>query len=140
MPGPVALKKREYYGYPHNHFWPIMADLFGSPRLTDYHAKKALLRRHHVALWDVIASCRRDGASDSSIRHVRPNDIPGLLRRRPALRAVFLNGRTAETLFRDHFGRPVDRPVVYLPSTSPAHASMSYRRKLARWRAIKRYL
>ena len=140
MPGPVALKKREYYGFSGNHFWPIMFRLFGERPHADFRKKKALLRENRIALWDVIGACRRTGASDSSIRDVVPNDIPGLIRRRKSIRTIFLNGKTAERLYRRHFGELIHIPAYALPSTSPAHASMSFEKKLKAWEAIKPFL
>jgi len=141
MPGPVALKKREYYGFPGNHFWRIMEDLFFEKfKVLDYKEKIALLKENHIALWDVIGSCTREGAGDHSIKDIKPNPILGLIHRHLSISAIFLNGRTAEKLFREHCGEAVRMPAHYLPSTSPAHASMSYEKKLKAWSVIKKYL
>jgi hypoxanthine-DNA glycosylase len=139
MPGPVALARREYYGFPGNHFWPILVRLFGAREPLNYARKIRLLRKNRVALWDTIASCERIGASDGRIRRVVPNDIPGLIRRYPGVRIVFFNGRLAETLYRKHGGRTVGLPARTFPSTSPAHAAMSFRRKLKAWSAVKEW-
>ena len=140
MPGPVALKKQQYYGYEGNHFWQILPRLFGLERPDNYKDRLQLLKDHHIALWDVLKNCSRVGASDSSIRHEIPNAIPELLHKFPAIKAIFINGRTAETLFRRWFKEVAGRPVRYLPSTSPAHASLSLNEKMKKWRAIKKYL
>lgn len=141
LPGPTALRRRQYYGFPGNHFWPILQELFGVPgRPLPYPRKIRLLKENGVALWDVIARCRRPGASDSAITGVTPNRIPELLRKYPNIRAVFVNGKTAERLFRLHFEERVRIPIIGLPSTSPAHASMSFRQKLRRWRRVKKEL
>lgn len=140
MPGPEALRRRQYYGFPGNHFWPVIQALFGAgDRPLSYPEKFRLLKKNRIALWDVIASCRRDGASDSAITHVTPNRIPELLKRYPNVRTIFVNGKMAERLFKMHFGEKVNLPVVCLPSTSPAHASMSFKRKLRHWKILKYY-
>lgn len=139
MPGPEALRRREYYGFPGNHFWIIMARLFET-RVSTYPEKIELLKSQRIALWDVARSCTRQGAGDHTIRQVVPNDIPGLLRRYPAIETVFTNGRTAETLYKRFFKGKLHAVHHYLPSTSPAHASLSLERKLAKWAVIKRYL
>lgn len=136
MPGPEALRRREYYGYPGNHFWKIVGDLFGR-RPRSYRFRLALLRGRGVALWDVVGSCRRTGAADSSIRRARVNDLESFLLEHPRIRRIFVNGRTAERLLKTSFPRLRVR-ARYLPSTSPAHASMSYARKLGRWKALAR--
>jgi hypoxanthine-DNA glycosylase len=139
MPGPEALRRREYYGFPGNHFWKIMADLFGRRPFASYAEKKAFLRERRIALWDVIGSCTREGALDVSIRSVEPNPIPDFVSRR-RLNAIFLNGGFAERLYRRHFGGRIHLPAIRLPSTSPAHASLSYARKLEAWKAVLPYL
>lgn len=140
MPGPVALKRRQYYGFPGNHFWPIIADVLGEARTTDYRLRKRMILARGLALWDVFGSCLREGAADSAIAEERVNDIPGLLRRFPDIRAVFLNGGAAAGTFERFFARRVDRPFYRLPSTSPAHASMSLAAKRRRWSRIKKFL
>ncbi len=117
-----------------------MRDLFGVEGVLSYQQKKALLKKNRIAIWDVIGSCRRTGASDSSIREVTPNKIIALIQRHRNIRTIFLNGKTAEKLYRHYFGGVIQIPAYYLPSTSPAHASMSYENKLNAWKAIKPYL
>jgi hypoxanthine-DNA glycosylase len=136
MPGPEALRRQEYYGFPGNHFWRIMIDLFAAGRALDYTAKLALARRHRIALWDVLAACERTGAADSAIRNAVPTDIPGLLARHPGISRIFLNGTTAAKLFAKFHGAKVTVPTVQLPSTSPANAAISYARKLEHWRQV----
>lgn len=136
MPGPEALRKQEYYGFPGNHFWRIMSDLFAGGRTLDYPAKLGLLRRQRIALWDVLESCERRGALDSAIRDDRPNAIPELLARCPGIRAIFLNGKTAAKKFERYFGGRLALPATCLPSTSPANASISYPRKRQLWTAV----
>lgn len=140
MPGPMALEKREYYGFPGNHFWKIVPELLGEKDPVDYPKRIALLRDRRIALWDVIRSCTRRGAADSTIRCVVPNDIPRLIKKYPDIRTIFLNGTTAESLYRRHFGDVIRIPAYRLPSTSPAHASMPYAKKLEAWRSILPYL
>src|SRR4051812_29590226 len=65
MPGPEALRKQQYYGFAGNHFWKILPVLFDEPAPATYDQKLALVKRHRLALWDVIGSCVRPGALDS---------------------------------------------------------------------------
>ena len=102
-----------------------------------YGGKLKLLKDHGVALWDVIGSCARKGASDSRITRVIPNDIFRVLHACPRLNAIFLNGRAAEKYFLLYFSGQIHLPVFYLPSTSPANASIAYAEKLKRWCVIK---
>jgi hypoxanthine-DNA glycosylase len=140
MPGPMALEKKEYYGYTHNQFWRVLPDILGERPPVDYVAKLELLKRNRVALWDVIRSCRREGALDAAIECVTPNALPALLKKFPGIHTVFLNGKTSEALYRRHFGKKILLPAYCLPSTSPAHASMSYEQKREKWALLVDYL
>lgn len=140
MPGPVALKKGQYYGFEGNHFWRLLPEILGVAQPSNYRRRVTLLKKNRIALWDVIESCLRRGAGDSRIRQVRPNDIAALVRRFRNIRAVFLNGRTAEKLYRRYFQYQIGIPCHYLPSTSPAYAAISYRGKKKAWRVILRHL
>ena len=78
--------------------------------------------RVRIALWDVLKSCERAGATDTNIRAPRPNDIAGFMTRHPELRQVAFNGRKAEELFQQLCGKlPEHIKAVRLPSTSPAN-------------------
>jgi hypoxanthine-DNA glycosylase len=140
MPGPDALRKQQYYGFDGNHFWKIMPVLFGEEPKESYDEKLQMLKRNGVALWDVIHSCTRTGAMDSKIRDVDVNKIPELIKKYPNIRAVFVNGRFAFNLFLKSFEGKIDRPVAYLPSTSPAHAALPLLKKIERWSVIKKYV
>ena len=138
MPGPVALKKQEYYGFAGNHFWKIIFQLFGVTAPLTYAQKKKLLKQNGIALWDVFKSCERKGALDSAIRCMGYNDIPGLLKKYPNIKTIFLNSRTAEKVFREKFSKSVPIPAHYLPSTSPAHAGMPFAAKLKAWSVLRK--
>lgn len=140
MPGPEALRKQEFYGFTGNHFWTIIPRLLKESYTTSYPKKLAMLRRHRVALWDVLESCHRPGALDSSIRSMKLNPIPDLLRKHRRIQAVFINGQFAYKTFMKHYADVVDRPVFALPSTSPANAAMPIKEKLRRWGAIRKFL
>ncbi len=136
MPGPMALKKQEYYGFTGNHFWKIIFHLFDVKEPLTYPEKKQLLKEKGIALWDVFKSCERKGALDSAIQCAQYNDISGLLKKYPNIQTVFLNSRTAEKVFLRHFAESVKIPFYYLPSTSPAHVSLSFSKKLNAWSKI----
>ena len=140
IPGPEALRKREYYGFKGNHFWCILPEILKVPPPMNYTEKLRLLKENRIALWDVVGSCAREGASDSSIRLEKPNNIIRLIKKYPEIRTIFLNGKTAEKLFKKYFGDRIQIPAYYLPSTSPAHASIPYAKKREKWRVITRYL
>ena len=96
-------------------------------------AKRALLLRHGIALWDVVGSCDIRGSSDASIRHVVPNDVARVLDGAP-VEAVLCNGGTAGRLYRRWLEAQLGVAAEVLPSTSPANAAWSLERLVGRWR------
>lgn len=142
MPGVKSLQAQEYYAHRQNRFWKLLALLFDEPAPADYAAKKALLARRGVALWDTLGACEREGSLDSDIKDEIPNDVLGLLARWPSIRAVFCNGGKAGAAFKKYFARslPPGVEVFYLHSTSPANARMDLAALAEEWRKILTYL
>ncbi|CAJ2377438.1 MAG: DNA-deoxyinosine glycosylase [Gammaproteobacteria bacterium] len=136
FPSEASLRAREYYAHPRNQFWPIMEELFGIARAAPYRTRCRQLAARGVALWDVIASCRRDGSLDSNIRAARANDFAAFHRRHPRIAEVFCNGASAERHYRA-LAAADDMRVTRLPSTSPAHAALSLAAKTAQWAAVR---
>jgi TDG/mug DNA glycosylase family protein len=142
MPGDASLAAQQYYAYRHNAFWPIMRQLLRMPESASYEARLRALQAAGIALWDVLAECRREGSLDSNIDRAtaRANDIAGLLREQRGITLICLNGSTVQTLFRRHVLKQQELPpqveVVTLPSTSPANARLDFSAKLQAWQAV----
>ena len=138
MPGNASLDAQRYYAHPRNLFWPIMGALFDAGPELAYRLRLSRLTAAGVALWDVAGECVRPGSLDARIQpgSVVANDLAGLLQAQPGIRRICFNGATAEALFRRHVSPTLDAPpaCIRLPSTSPAHAAMSFDAKLAAWR------
>ncbi len=133
MPSPQSIRHGFYYSHPQNRFWPLLAHLLGEgiPRTPEEKASLAL--RHHLALWDVLASCEIEGASDASIRHPVPNDFTRLLAT-ARIERIFTTGKTAHRLFQRFVAPGLRRDAVCLPSTSPANqARFPWEKLLAAW-------
>jgi G:T/U-mismatch repair DNA glycosylase len=67
------------------------------------------------------------------------NDFATFFREHPDITQVFFNGIKAESAYRKHAFPVIGiRNLGYqrLPSTSQAHASLSYEQKLEAWRKI----
>jgi hypoxanthine-DNA glycosylase len=128
MPGTASLKANQYYAHQRNAFWHIMGELFGAGPLLPYNERVALLESAGVALWDSLQACVRPGSLDGSITEEMANDFATFFGKHPNISHVFFNGGKAETVFR-HNVLPMlsnDRHTFHrLPSTSPAHASMT---------------
>ncbi|MGB5589613.1 MAG: DNA-deoxyinosine glycosylase [Gammaproteobacteria bacterium] len=143
IPGKASLRAGQYYAHPRNAFWRIMSHLLNWEPGLDYEEKCAALIAHRIALWDVLAACTRSSSLDSDIieSSIIPNDFVSFFDRHPAIRAVYFNGAKAESSYLKHVRPqlPVGAsglPVLRLPSTSPAHAAMSFQTKLDHWRVI----
>lgn len=135
FPGVASLAAQEYYAHPRNHFWPILSTLWGIDLVSrTYSQRIAEARRRGLAIWDVYAACRREGSLDAAIEAALPNDLAGLVRRLPQLRAIAHNGGESARAMR--LTRTLGLPVHRLPSTSPANASWSFERKLQAWRSV----
>ena len=101
MPGIKSLEQQEYYAHPQNRFWRLLALLLQENVPQDYSAKQALLHKHHLALWDTLGYCERDGSLDSNIKNEAPNAVVELAGELPHLQAVVCNGGKAGAAFKN---------------------------------------
>ena len=136
FPGVRSLQAQEYYGHPQNQFWKILQAIwpFSAHGISasSYENRSKWLLERGLGVWDVYASCEREGSLDSAIRNAVPNDIAAL--HLPQLQAIAHNG--GESFKHARHTRTLGVPVYQLPSTSPANASWSVERKLAAWREV----
>lgn len=133
FPGAASLRARQYYGHPRNHFWPLVGAIWrlDLPALS-YAQRLDVLLERGLGLWDVYASCHREGSLDQAIREAQYNDLDSLLRLAPGLRLVAHNGGESARAMRRV--QALGLPVLRLPSSSPANASWSFDAKLAAWK------
>ena len=75
MPSPASREAGFNYGHPRNRFWQVMSQLADEPLPATNERKRDFCLRHHIALWDVLAECDIEGASDASIRNALPNRL-----------------------------------------------------------------
>lgn len=135
FPSQASLAAAQYYAHPRNQFWMILSLLWGIDlKALPYAARLAEVRRRGLGIWDVYASCRREGSLDSAIEDAAPNDLAALVASLPALRAIAHNG--GESARAMALTRTLASEVVRLPSSSPANASWSLARKVEAWRVV----
>lgn len=130
-----SVRSREagfYYAHKNNRFWSVLAYVYGSDTPHTVDEKKAFLKKHRIALWDVIESCDIEKSSDSSVRNVKVNDVKGLLEKMD-IKRVFTNGALASRLYNTHIYPITGVRAVNLPSTSSANASWSFERLKEKW-------
>ena len=134
-----SVKSREqqfYYGHPQNRFWKMLSAVCSAPLPVTIPEKRTLLLEHHIALWDVIASCDIIGSSDSSIKNVMINDICQITEN-AEIRMICCNGDKSYRLFTKYMAERVPEiPVYKLPSTSPANAACSLEKLIQEWEQI----
>lgn len=134
-----SVKSREqqfFYGHKQNRFWRVLAQVLGCAVPESIEQKRAMLLTHHIAVWDVIASCEITGSSDASIRNVVPNDLSCILSRAD-IRAIYTNGSKAYQLYQKYIFPVNGRGAQLLPSTSPANAAYSVERLVEAWKVIR---
>lgn len=140
-PGAASLQAQQYYAHPRNLFWPIMGALVEATPALQYTQRIQALQKAGIALWDVLYSCIRKGSLDTAIESTSlvPNDFEAFFAQYPQITHVYFNGMKAEACFRRQVLPQLrSRSLHYtrLPSTSPAHATLSYAQKLEAWRQI----
>ncbi len=138
-PSPKSREEGFYYGHPRNRFWQLLAKLLEQDVPQTIPQKKQLLVENAIALWDTLASCDIDGASDASIRNPVPNDVAGLVERY-GIKAVFCNGNAAMKFYQKFHYHQTGIAAIPLPSTSPANAGYSLQRLEEQWEKIKEFL
>ena len=135
FPSQASLLAAQYYAHPRNQFWPLLSALWGiEMRTLLYEQRLALVLERGLGIWDVYASCQREGSLDSAIEAPEFNNWAELRRQAPALQAVAHNGGESARAMRHTLA--LGCTVHRLPSTSPANASWSFERKLAAWREV----
>jgi TDG/mug DNA glycosylase family protein len=144
LPGRTSLQMQQYYAHPQNAFWKLIARIFGADWLLPYTRRVRILTAHHIALWDVLAAAERPGSLDSSIvqRSALANDFAAFYRSHPHIRRVYFNGRKAEELYcrlvlPELSAEFAAMRYLSMPSTSPAHAGMTFAQKLESWKTIR---
>lgn len=139
IPSPKSREMAFYYGHPQNRFWKVMAIVLGeefpkgAPETIAQ--KKAMLKKHHVALWDVLDSCTIVGASDTSIEDPVVNNIKELVEKSKVTR-IFCTGATAHKLYQKLCVQDVGMDAVKLPSTSPANCAVSLEKLIEAYKVI----
>ncbi len=140
MPGQASLAANQYYANRHNTFWKIMAETIGFSKDSAYEIRLEELKTAKIALWDVLQSCTRIGSLDAKIinNSITANNFQDFFKAHKKIHTVLFNGAKAEDAFKRYALPTLNADnLIYLrlPSTSPAHAALSYELKLKAWKA-----
>ncbi|WP_010093836.1 DNA-deoxyinosine glycosylase [Ornithinibacillus scapharcae] len=144
MPSVRSLEQHEYYGNPRNHFWNLIYGIFQEVPSDSYEEKISFIKEKHIALWDTIGSCYREGSLDSNIRDEEPNDIPQLLVEFPTIKLLACNGTKSYNTLKKYCKPEILKgvSVIKLPSSSPVPGrfNKSLEEKMGVWKQILQYL
>ncbi|CAL7872981.1 DNA-deoxyinosine glycosylase [Fusobacterium necrophorum subsp. funduliforme] len=111
----------------------MLAKIFEEAFPETREKKKELLRKHRLAVWDVIHSCKIKGSSDSSIQDVIPNDLTEILNY-SSIQKIICNGATSYKYYKKYQEKELGKEAISLPSTSPANATYSLERLVEIWK------
>ena len=135
-----SVKSREamfYYAHPQNRFFKVLSKLFDEEYSLDITKRKDMLRKHKIALYDVIEECDIEGSADNTISNIKPIDIKTILEKYPNIKLIATTGSKASSLFDKYLLDKVgNRKVVHLPSTSPANAKMKLDELVIKYKAL----
>ena len=135
FPSIKSFEENFYYGHPKNQFWKLLASVYGEDTPKTIDEKRAFLKRHSIALWDVVKSCDRKNSLDSNLKNIVPNDIKDLLKEYPNIKKIYFTSKTAQKVYEKFF-KDINKPYFYLDSPSPAYAKKSFEDKLKSWREV----
>ncbi len=135
FPSVLSRKHGFFYMHPQNRFWKVLSAIFQDDFVNaSIDTKSLLLKRHHIALYDVIESCDIEGSKDSSIKNIVPTDVQSLIET-TAIKHIYLNGQKAYSLFVKY--NPNLRSIATsLHSTSPANAAKTIEDLVLEWKVI----
>ena len=97
-----SIKSREigfYYGHPKNRFWKTLETVFNEKIGETKEEKITFLKKHHIALFDVIKECDITSSSDASIKNVIPNNLKPILKN-SNIKTIFTTGTKAHQLYK----------------------------------------
>ena len=141
MPGVESIQRQQYYAHSRNQFWKIIYAIFSVELEEGYERKLEFLKKKRIALWDVIASCTREGSLDTNIKDETANDFSNLFQEYTRLKGVFFNGAKAYETYKKLVGMRSESKIdfVKLSSTSPANTK-KFAEKFEDWKVIRSYL
>ena len=136
LPSKVSRERSFYYMHPSNRFWKVLSLVYKENIGDLVSSKKEFLKRHKIALWDVIESCYIAGSSDSSISNVTPTNLKWLLSK-TKIEKIYVLGNTAYQYYQKYSYPKLGIDAILLPSTSSANASWSLEKLVDVYQVLK---
>ena len=135
FPSKKSFENSFYYSHPQNQFWRLLSEIFGEKEPKSIEEKLVFLKKHKIALWDMVKKCKRDNSLDSSLKEIEVNDIGSLLIKYPNIKKIYFTGRKTQKLFEKNFSY-LKIKTYYLPSPSPAYKKLTFHQKLNIWKKL----
>lgn len=131
-----------FYANGRNQFWPIMEEIYAQELDTKDRQQK-LFRDLDMALADIILSCERKNGSnlDNNLTNIvyNTNAVDKIILGNE-IEKIFFTSRFVESsfsrLFQDTIQKHPEMKLIYLPSPSPRHATMSMQEKIQRYKRV----
>ncbi len=137
LPGVSSIEHNQYYYNASNHFWKILLGVFNeNTELNNYEDKKTLLKKHHIALWDVIKCADREGSLDKDIKNEKYNDLKSFIEEN-GIERIFVNGKKAEKSLKKYMGiNNIKYEYYFLTSSSCVNTRYTLKEKINMWKVI----
>ena len=99
---------------------------FGKRYLDSIDFKINFVKKHCIALYDVVAKSDISGSSDSDLTKSKMllSDISFLLPPHTSVEKIICNGKASYEILTKNYD--LNLPIIYLPSTSPANPRFDF--------------
>lgn len=118
IPSEKSEVKGEYYTNGSNKFWKIIYSYLNLTVDIDYNEKVQTLKKHNIAVWDLIEECDIIGSKNRTIDKPKYNDLQKLLGE-TNIELILLNGKDTFKIFEKNY-KGITIPYKMVPSTSRA--------------------
>lgn len=134
FPSIKSFENSFYYSHPKNQFWNILSEIFNEKKPLTINEKIDFLKKHKIALWDVICECKRkeNKSTDDNLEVIKPCNIKEFLKNYPNIKKVATTSRFAQKLLKKYF----NINSIYLPSPSPLNARINFKQKVKIWKEL----
>ena len=114
------------YGHKLNRFWTMLEKIFNEKIGQTKEEKIVFLKKHHIALWDVVQKSDLEGSADLALEksHIETANFSFLLPPNTKVEKILCNGKTAYNLFQKIC--QTDLPILCMPSTSSANPRFDF--------------
>ena len=139
IPSPKSRENSIFYGHPQNRFWKVLSQILKEHFPNTNDEKINMVKKHNIAIWDVLYSCDIEGASDNSIKKPVPNDLNKIINQ-SQIKYIFTTGTKAFQLYNKYCLENTGIEAILLPSTSPANFRYNLEKLCLEYSIILNYI